>query len=53
MDFSRRMMLGALGVYWAGNDGRQAISDEEKQLAIAQGRRLARLARQLGQASGA
>lgn len=39
--------------HWAGNDGRQAISDEEKQLAIAQGRRLARLARQLGQASGA
>ena len=36
--------------HWAGNDGRQAISDEEKQLAIAQGRRLAR---QLGQASGA
>ncbi|MCG9079628.1 NAD(P)H:quinone oxidoreductase [Laribacter hongkongensis] len=39
--------------HWAGNDGRQAISDEEKQLAIAQGRRLARLARQLGQPSGA
>ena len=39
--------------HWAGNDGRQAISDEEKQLAFAQGRRLARLARQLGQASGA
>ena len=39
--------------HWAGNDGRQAISDEEKQLAIAQGRRLARLARLLGQASGA
>ena len=39
--------------HWAGNDGRQAISDEEKQLAVAQGRRLARLARQLGQASGA
>ncbi|MCG9098857.1 NAD(P)H:quinone oxidoreductase [Laribacter hongkongensis] len=39
--------------HWAGNDGRQAISDEEKQLAIAQGRRLARLARQLGQASSA
>lgn len=39
--------------HWAGNDGRQAISDEEKQLAIAQGRRLAELARQLVQASGA
>ena len=39
--------------HWAGNDGRQAISDEEKQLAIAQGRRLAQLARQLVQASGA
>ena len=39
--------------HWAGNDGRQANSDEEKQVAIAQGRRLARLARQLGQASGA
>ena len=39
--------------HWAGNDGRQAISDEEKQLAIAQGRRLARLARQLGQATRA
>ena len=39
--------------HWAGNDGRQAISDEEKQLAIAQGRRLAQLARQLVQTSGA
>ncbi|MET0266809.1 MAG: NAD(P)H:quinone oxidoreductase [Duganella sp.] len=33
--------------HWAGLDGKKAISDDEKRLAIAQGRRLAETARRL------